>query len=380
MTSAVETPPSNRGRWGPSQGCLMQPNGGRDCWALTAPLWPRARPLTRLHSSWTFTVRTGVSRSRDSVLWRKPAGRAGWAGSAGEGSLGCLWRGEKWGRSVLGACWRVWALTRGPWLLSAFHGQKERPELILTSESSAPPSPERELSSAGCRRGLRTCCSGSGIEWWERVLDWRQREWKGEWSSKTRSRSGPWGVWWVTPGCRPEHLSRWCAVQGEGIQAEEEEQLWGESREAADFRVGYVECEVTEQRWGVWRELGDTGLEAEERARLEECGGRPQTMCGVETWERKAGHTWTSQHSQGVPRRQWGLVWGTEGVVGAGETRVVRSPAGGGGGLEGMEAWPWCLFRGCKPSGHGSAARCWPPGPGKRGLTWPSDVILPDSI
>ena len=65
MTSAVETPPSNRGRWGPSQGCLTQPNGGRDCWALTALLWPRARPLTRLHSSWMFTVRTGVSRSRE---------------------------------------------------------------------------------------------------------------------------------------------------------------------------------------------------------------------------------------------------------------------------------------------------------------------------
>ena len=97
MTSAVETPPSNRGRWGPSQGCLMQPNGGRDCWALTAPLWPRARPLTRLHSSWMFTVRTGVSRSRDSILWRKPADKAGWAGSVGEGRLGRLWLGEKWG-------------------------------------------------------------------------------------------------------------------------------------------------------------------------------------------------------------------------------------------------------------------------------------------
>lgn len=34
-----------------------------------------------------------------------------------------------------------------------------------------------------------------------------------------------------------------------------------------------------------------------------------------------------------------------------------RSPAGGGGGLEGVEGWPWCLFRGWKPSGHGSTGR-----------------------
>ena len=71
---------------------------------------------------------------------------------------------------------------------------------------------------------------------------------------------------------------------------------------------------------------------------------------------------------------------GGQRVVGVRGQEQRGSTAGGGGGLKGVKGWPRCLFRGWKPSGHVSAVQGWPPGPGKRGLTRPSGVVLPDSI
>lgn len=36
------------------------------------------------------------------------------------------------------------------------------------------------------------------------------------------------------------------------IQAEEEEQVWGENWEGAELKVVYVECEVTVEHLGIW--------------------------------------------------------------------------------------------------------------------------------
>lgn len=309
-------------------------------------LWPG------LHSSWTCPVKTGVQSRQRKCPVKKACGQSRVSGVCGRR------RGCGWGKAE--GCLPGRLLARlgsdpRPWLRSAFFGQKEHPEPIFTSGLSVPPSPEGELCAAGCRRGLRTCCCGSGMKWWERVLDWRQREWKGEWSSKTQRRSGPWGVWWVsrggalgallTPGCRPEHLSRWCALQGEGTQVEEEEQLWGECREGADLRVGCVECEVTEQLWGVWWKVGDTGLEAEESSQVEECGGSPCTLCWVVAREQRAGHPWTSQHSRGptetvkggVEHEGHGWSWrdlGGQRIVGVRGQELGTKPCR-------RHRWPW---------------------------------------
>ena len=98
MTSAVETPPSNRGRWGPSQGCLMQPNGGRDCWAprrrsgLGPALW-RVYTLPGC-SLWGLGSVGAETVSCEESLRTKQAEQGLWE-KAGWGACGLGRSGEK---------------------------------------------------------------------------------------------------------------------------------------------------------------------------------------------------------------------------------------------------------------------------------------------
>ena len=69
-----------------------------------------------------------------------------------------------------------------------------------------------------------------------------------------------------------------------------------------------------------------------------------------------------------------------EGVVGARETWVVRSRDRALQEVEGASR-VWTGGRGaCSEGGNPQVTVYWLPGPGKWGLTWLSDVILPDRI